>query len=166
MEGDGMKSPSRRIIAWAGVLLLAAQLARAEAVNNGNELALHYTRGTAAAKAQLRKDSAGVYHGFRYLKVVAMATDTNEVQTPILTTIEPSSDMQVVLYVSGKLSYELVATLSTGECVAVRGRVKSLGVENPNLMVVSPAILLHKDRATPKAGKELMPEVDRRAAGE
>jgi hypothetical protein len=56
--------------------------------------------------------------------------------------------------------------LTTNDCVSAYGRIKTIGGGNghggadPNLMVVDPALLKHKDRAAPKLTKELLHEVD------
>lgn len=75
-------------------------------------------------------------------------------------TVEPSSEMKVALVVTKPLSLELAATLTTNDSVSAYGRIKSVGVDAPNLMVVDPALLKHKDRSAPKLTKELLHEID------
>ncbi len=135
-------------------------MALGEPVRNGNELALELTRIEAPARAQLVKERTGMYHTFRYLKVIERAGDpatTNEVR---LLTIEPSSDLKVLLFVSGKVSLGIVGTVQTGECVAAKGRVTGIGASAADPIVVRPATVQYKDRIAPKAGGELLKEVD------
>ena len=141
--------------------LAAAQLAVADPVANGNDMALNYFRAAPEAKAQVQKEAAGKLHVFRFLSVSEpVAAETNR---PVVVTIEPSSGLTVEVVVSGKLSRNIASTLSTGECVAVQGRVVSVGVAAPDRIVVDPAVILHKDRRQPKAGAELLHEVNPKA---
>ena len=149
----------------AGVVALslaAAGFVSADPVHNGNELALNFSQGNAAAKQALQKERTGLLHTFRYLEVreIAPAADG---KPPVIVTVEPSSDMKVELDVDGKLSLEWARTVATGECVAAKGRIKSLGTDAPDRIVIAPAVIMHKDRADPKAGKELLNEIDKRA---
>ena len=153
-----------RPVLLRATVVLAALLAaagHAEPVGNGNELALNYTRADAIGRQGIQQEFSGRFHTFRYLRVTQITTNAAG-SGPVLLTVEPSSDMEVVLVVGGKLSLDMVSTIATGECVAAKGRVKSIGVP-PNRIVVEPALLQHKDRITPKAGAELLPEVDPRA---
>jgi len=132
----------------------------AEPVRNGNELALAWSTNNAAGKQVMQKQAAGIFHTFRYLRVTAVKKDQPAAGTVTVMTIEPSSDMKVALVITKRLSLKLANDLTTNDCVSAYGRVKTIGGEAPNLMVVDPALLKHKDLAAPKLTKELLHEVD------
>lgn len=148
------------------VSLLLAGLApagRAAAVRNGNEMALNYSAATGAEKAGIQKQATGTIHTWRYLKIKSITRPTETARSAKLVTVEPSSDMEVVLVTDLKLSLKLAESLQRGDCVAARGRVKSVGAGNPNTIVVDPAVLEYQDKDRPAKGKELLKEVDPRA---
>lgn len=132
----------------------------AEPVRNGNELALAWSTNNAAEKQAVQKQATGIFHTFRYLRVTAVKKDQPVTGAVTVVTIEPSSDMKVALVITKQLSLELANGLTTNDCVSAYGRIKTIGGETPNLMVVDPALLKHKDRAAPKLTKELLHEVD------
>jgi hypothetical protein len=153
-----------RTLAAVGVLVAAVWAgARADPVRNGNELALLYVSGKAPEQQALRKERTGMIHTFRHLLIVAIQRDQPDPGAITLLTREPSSDMRIRLVARQKLSLALAAGLETNMAVAVTGRLRSLGTPEPDLMVVDPAVLKHADRPTPKAGAELLNEVDRTA---
>ena len=141
---------------WAGV-------AKAEAVRNGNELARDYSLTNAMGKAAFQKERTGLIHTFRFLAIHSITRPSATNRAVRLMTSEPSSDMRVEVVTDAKLSLQLSETLQVGDAVAVRGRVKSVATTAPDLIVVDPGILQFKDKAQPKAGKELLKEVDHRA---
>jgi len=143
------------LVSWFGIAD-----GRAEAVKNGNEACLQFSQAAAAAKTQIQQARTGVYHVFRFLKITEIGLPDEKSPFARLLTTEPSSDMRVMLVCGGKISLKLARELKAGDYVAVRGRVKSVGVEAKDLMVVDPAMLQFKDRSTPKAGMELLSEVD------
>ena len=132
----------------------------AEPVRNGNELALAWSTNNAAGKQVMQKQAAGIFHTFRYLRVTAVKKDQPAAGAVTVITLEPSSDMKVALVITKRLSLKLANDLTTNDCVSAYGRVKTIGGEAPNLMVVDPALLKHKDLAAPKLTKELLHEVD------
>ncbi|MCG2659910.1 MAG: hypothetical protein L6437_06675 [Kiritimatiellae bacterium] len=135
----------------------------AEPVRNGNELALAWSTNNAAGKQVLQKQALGIFHTLRYLRVTAVKQDQPVKGAVTVMTIEPSSDMKVSLVVTKRLSLELANGLTTNDCVSAYGRIKTIGGEDPNLMVVNPALLKHKDINAPKLTKELLNEVDHAA---
>lgn len=137
-----------------------APTAPAEPVRNGNETVLAWSTNQAAGKQVLQKQAQGIFHTFRYLRVTAVKKDQPTTGAMTVTTVEPSSDMKVALVVTKPLSLELAATLTTNDSVSAYGRIKSIGLEAPDLVVVEPALLKHKDRSAPKLTKELLHEVD------
>lgn len=146
------------------ILIVAAACVpagRAESVRNGNELALAFTRADAAGRGRLQQEQTGRIHTFRYLQVTNIAAQANG--NPVYATVEPSSDMTVVLMVSGAISLQIAATVATGDCLAVKGRIQNLGSTDPAVIVLDPALIRNKDREAPKVGRELLNEVDDRA---
>ena len=152
------------VISIVGLCLGLAPEGIAAPVHNGNELALAWSTTNAAGKLDLQKQAAGIFHTFRYLRVMAVKKDQPVTGAVTVMTIEPSSDMKVALVITKQLSLELAATLATNDCVSAYGRIKTIGGgngdEDPNLMVVDPALLKHKDISAPKLTKELLHEVD------
>jgi hypothetical protein len=132
----------------------------AEPVRNGNELAFACSTNNAAGKQVMQKQAAGIFHTFRYLRVTAVKKDQPVTGAVTVMTIEPSSDMEVALVITQPLSLNLAKGLTTNDCVSAYGRIKTIGGEAPNLMVVDPALLKHKDLSAPKLSKELLHEVD------
>ena len=150
----------------AGLLLGLTPAARSEPVRNGNELALAWATNNPAGKQVVQKQAVGIFHTFRYLRVTAVKKDQPVTGAVTVMTIEPSSDMKVALVITKQLSLDLANGLTTNDCVAAYGRIKTIGGgnghggETPNLMVVDPALLKHKDLNAPKLTKELLHEVD------
>ena len=144
----------------AGLSLGLASVGIAEPVRNGNELALAWSTSNATEKQAVQKQATGIFHTFRYLRVQAVKKDQPATGAVTVMTIEPSSDMQVALVITKQLSLKLANGLTTNDCVSAYGRIKTIGGKTPNLMVVDPALLKHKDRAAPKLAKELLNEVD------
>jgi hypothetical protein len=142
------------------LLLCGALWVYAEAVRNGNEMALEYSSADAAAKKAKQEADTGKLFTFRYLKVKELKLAPGEVR---MTTIEPSSDMEVVLVARQRKSLELAATVTTNDSVAINGRVTDLGRQATNRMVVDPAIIRFKDRPAPKPGEEALHDVDKTA---
>ena len=149
----------KRGLAMAVVTLtLAAGASRGEAVRNGNELALTYTRADAPGKAAIRKESEGKLHTFRFLKVFRIDPDPAG-GFSVYFTREPSSDLVVEIHPQGPVSRQVVAAVATNDCLAVNGRLAKIG-ESPESFVVQPAVIRSKDRPAPKGEKELLHEID------
>ena len=142
-----------------GLACLALRL-HAEPVYNGNDLALKYTAAKPAERPALQKEHLGAFHTFRYLQVASISRDKPEAGALTLETTEPGSGMKITLVVRHKLSLQLVDTLKTNECVAVKGRLTKLGLSDAEPTVVDPAVLKSKDRPAPKPNNELLNEID------
>jgi len=149
--------------AWAAAVALSAACgARAEAVRNGNDFALEWQGADAKARPALAAAHTNLLHTFRFLRVGAMSgPDDRGAMT--VSAVEPSSEIPVVLVTDSRQSVELAKTLQPGETVAARGRLIALRGAKGDEFLVRPALLQFKDRASPKAGKELLKEVDRTA---
>jgi hypothetical protein len=150
--------------AWAAaaVALSAACGARAEAVRNGNDFALEWQAADAKARPALASAHTNLLHTFRFLRIESVAGPDDKGSMTV-STAEPSSDIPVVLVTDGRQSVELARTLQPGETVAARGRLIGLRGAKGDAFLVRPALLQFKDRVSPKAGKELLKEVDRTA---
>lgn len=131
----------------------------AEAVRNGNDYALEWSLQTnAVARARLLAAHTNLLHAFRYLRVERIEARDGGV---VIAAREPASDLPVELIVESTRSVELARTLAPGESVAARGRLHQ--PDGAGRFVLRPALLDFKDRSSPKAGKELLREVDPRA---
>ena len=147
-------------------LLLAALLAflsaRADKVLNGNDVARWYAEGDAAKQSEVRKASEGGIHSFRFLEIKSIENPAASGRGAVVTTVEPGSEMTVVLKVNTNLSMKLLGTLQVGDAVAAQGRITTIGTPAKTL-TVDPAQLRYKAKLAPKAGKELLRDVDPRA---
>ena len=147
------------VVAWFGVCG-GTGAAGSGPQDNGNKLALEYSTASADRKQEIGKDAAGKVYFFRYLRIAGIEKGERDGQRYVrLRTLEPSSDLEVVFTVEKAASLEKVEPLKENDAVAVSGRVKSIGVET-NGIVLGSVIVRYKDRLQPKAGKELLPEVD------
>lgn len=148
---------------WIGAVsgaLTAIGGATAGPQENGNTLALAFSTASEAQRQELRKGTAGKFYFFRYLRITAMEAGERDGQRRVrLVTVEPSSDMRVVFTVDKPVSLEKAQGLKEGEAVAVSGSVQSMG-EATNTIALAQAVVRYRDRLQPKAGKELLPEVD------
>lgn len=159
-----MKKPAQ-FHCWSIAILLLVfcghlRQGYAEPIRNGNEMALSYTTNSITGKIAFSKSVTGVFHTFRYLKVTEVKLDTPRAGAATLMVVEPSSSLTIKMIVTAPLSLELARNLQPGESIAGKGRVKSLGTEEKNLMVLDPAVINHKDREAPKLSKELLREID------
>jgi hypothetical protein len=132
---------------------------RAETLN-GNDFALYYSEAkTDKERAELLSSSQGKPHFFRYLQIMELQRNSEGTSVAI-TAFEPSSLMDVKFVVVkreslGKLEEDPESKV--GDAVAITGVVR--GVET-NTIIIGPVIVRHKDRLSPKRGKELLCEVD------
>ena len=156
---DRLPPLARAVLSALAAAAVCAE-AGAEPVRNGNEMALSYVTNTPAGKIVQARAVTGMFHNFRYLKVIGIQTNDADGKAATVTAVEPSSDIIVRIAVNTPMSMAIVQGLKTGECVACKGRVKSLGTVQPNVMVLDPAVINYKDRAGPKLTKELRREID------
>lgn len=130
--------------------------------SNGNDFALYYIEArTDLERKTLLDEARGRPHFFRYLQIMELEKGEKDGRPFIaIRAFEPASYMDVKFYVSKrvsltKLSEAPVSTL--GDAIAVTGVIKSVA---DNTITLSPVIVRHKDRLSPKRGKELLCEVD------
>ena len=155
---------SRQIMFWVVCVGWAGMLGplSAEPVQNGNELALELVSATPQARPALINEHLRILHTFRYLRVTKIEPITDEKKGLRLETLEPSSDLPVILFVRPfhKVAYRIAQSLQTNDCVRGNGRIVKLQMTPEPMMVVDPTALYSKDRATPKGEKEMLSEVD------
>ena len=174
-----MERPAQEMTAWppAGrrgallgrTLLLAVGLAglgrSAEGTTaNGNELALYYTEAKTDTDRRVLKEAAmGKQHFFRYLQVNSLQEgEIDGYPYVYLSMREPSSQMTVSCKVMKSLSLAKLKEdppTKVGDCVALTGVVSDMDPDQ-KLIKLNPVIVRFKDRLAPKAGKELLAEVD------
>jgi len=126
-----MNTTLRIFLLLAALVIGMLRWAQADAVRNGNELALNLTRWDAAKRTELAKTRAGMLHTFRYLRIQNISLANPDTGAITLTTIEPSSDAKVIFPVTTRISLELVRTLTTNDAVAVNGRVVKISSSVP-----------------------------------
>jgi hypothetical protein len=151
---------------WCFVCLLSLAFGGAlkAATSNGNEFALMLSEAKSPkARASVFEGAKGRPHFFRYLQIIEMRTTSeNGRESLMITAFEPSSYMDVVFAVSMPVSLSILKAdpvSKVGDAIAVTGKV--VGVDaGKNAIQLNEPIVRHKDRLSPKIGKELLSEVD------
>jgi hypothetical protein len=148
----------------SAALWLAFSTAAPAATSNGNEFALALTEAkTPAAEKAVLEDAAGRPHFFRYLQIMEMENVTEDGHAGVrITTCEPSSYLDVKFTITMPVSLALLKAdppSKLGDAIAVTGKVTGLGPGNRVILLGEP-IVRHKDRLSPKMGKELLGEVN------
>ena len=146
------------------IAILGVALHGQAATMNGNDFALYLSEAkTAAAKSKLIEEAKEQPHYFRYLKIVEMQEVTENGRAALrITTVEPSSYMQVKFTVSLPVSLALLReepASKVGDAIAVSGKVISAEPAQ-DVIILDNAIVRQKDRLTPKAGRELLAETN------
>jgi hypothetical protein len=152
---------TRRVLCLLSFALCG--LAKA-ATSNGNEFALALTEAkTPKTRLSVFESAKGRPHFFRYLQIMEMQSHSeNGRESLMITAFEPSSYMDVVFTVSMPVSLSILKTdpvSKVGDAIAVTGKVIGVDVRKNAIQLDEP-IVRHKDRLTPKVGKELLSEVD------
>jgi len=142
---------------------ISAILPLRAATSNGNDFALALSEARSAAEKNSTLDDArGRPHFFRFLTISEMSgTEVNGRSGVRIVASEPASLMNVEFTVSASNSMKVLKDspeTKVGDAVAITGKVESCD-DGRNAIVLSDSIVRHKDRATPKAGKELLAEV-------
>lgn len=145
-------------------LLIAAGTSTLAATSNGNEFALALSESKSpAARTALVETAGGRPHFFRYLQIVELQHVTEAGREAWkIAAFEPSSYMDVLFTVSMPVSLSLLKAdpvTKPGDAIAVTGKV--LGLEaGKNAILLGEPIVRHKDRLSPKIGKELLSDVN------
>lgn len=164
-----MKSLNHAVI--TGSLLLGSSLfplnSSCGQTSNGNDFALYYSEArTPQDKADLFNDAKGRPHFFRYLTIQTMAKPEAEAVLGVsIKTVEPASEMVVAFTVTAPVSLSRLSEdpeSKPGNAIAVTGRVTAVDPET-NTIHLEQSIVRHKDRTSPKVGREVLSEVDPRA---
>jgi hypothetical protein len=153
-----------KLLPLLAAFLLTATTSVLSATSNGNELALALSEAKSpAARTTLAEGAAGRPHFFRYLQIIELQQITEAGREAWkIAAFEPSSYMDVLFTVSMPVSLSLLKTepiTKPGDAIAVTGKV--LGVDPAkNAILLAEPIVRHKDRLSPKIGKELLSEVN------
>jgi hypothetical protein len=136
--------------------------ARAE-TSNGNDFALRLSEARGeAARQKLFEEAKDRPHFFRYLQIM----ETREIDGGgdrgiRITAFEPASCMDVAFTVTKPVSISILReepVSKVGDAIAVTGKVVAVDRARNAILLESP-IVRHKDRLSPKMGKELLGEV-------
>jgi len=146
------------------LLLLCLALPAAAKTSNGNDFALYYSEGRDdSERADLLKDAKNRPHYFRYLQIMEMQEfERNGRKGVAIVAFEPASQMDIRFSVTKSVSMSMLARdpkSKRGDAIAVTGAVLNADHEK-NYIELGDSIVRHKDRLSPKIGKELLCEVD------
>jgi hypothetical protein len=134
---------------------------------NGNDFALAWVEARSDQVRRAMLEEAGRRpHYFRYLQIVEMETIESGGRRAVkITALEPASALDVSFTINQRIG---LGTLDEepksvpGRAVAVSGVIRGVDTETGTI-ILDPTVLRHKDRLTPKVGKELYYELDNRA---
>lgn len=143
----------------AAALALGFALHAQAATSNGNDFALALVEAkNPAAKKAVLDDAQGRPHFFRYLQIMEMKESAAGVR---IVAFEPASYLDVKFTVTMANSRALLReepVSKVGDAIAVTGKVVGLDPAS-NAILLDQPIVRHKDRLSPKIGKELLSEV-------
>ncbi len=133
-------------------------------IPSGNEYALRLVEAKSpAARKEVLAEGVGKQHFFRYLYIKSIEHgEAGGCPFISLVTREPSSEMTIRLKVEKSLSMAILLEnppSDVGDAVAVVGYIKSADPVKKE-MVLGPVIVRFKDILAPKAGKEMLSEID------
>jgi hypothetical protein len=155
---------SRAPAVFSALFLAGLAHPAAAETSNGNDFALYYSEARDdKERAALLDDARNRPHFFRYLQIMEMQS-FNEGDRSGVTIIafEPASRMDIHLTVTKSVSVALLASdpkSKRGDAIAVTGAVINADAKK-NMIELGDSIVRHKDRLSPKIGKELLCEVD------
>jgi hypothetical protein len=150
-------------IIFAVVLSLSLTFTARAATSNGNDFALALIEAkTSAAKKAVLDDAKGRPHFFRYLQIMEMDEVKQGATTGVrITAFEPASYLDVKFTITMPNSLALLRedpVTEKGHAIAITGVVLGLDPQSGGILLEQP-IVRHKDRLSPKMGKELLAEV-------
>ena len=145
-------------------LLLALACVASAVTSNGNEFALAMSEAkTPAARKAVLDDAMGRPHFFRYLQIMEMQPVTEDGRAGFkITAFEPSSYTDVIFTITMPVSLSILKTdpvTKVGDAIAVTGKLAGID-PGKNAILLAETIVRHKDRLSPKMGKELLGEVN------
>lgn len=134
------------------------------ATSNGNDFALYFVEArTTEEKQTLFEEAEGRPHFFRYLQIMELEeVEENGTKGIRITAFEPASYMDVKFTVTKSVSLSLLRedpVSKKGDAIAVTGKLVAAKAEE-NEILLEGTIVRHKDRLSPKMGKELLGEVN------
>ncbi|NQU38382.1 MAG: hypothetical protein HQ523_00340 [Lentisphaerae bacterium] len=132
--------------------------------DNGNDVALYLSEArTPSDQKSLISDAMGRPHYFRYLRIMTIEEgETNGLPCMAFVTEEPASYMKVAFTISKPVSMKTLKEAPPsmiGDAIAVSGKIAAVDLKR-QLITLRPVIVRHKDRLTPKIGKEMLYELD------
>jgi len=166
--GKGEPRPSRRggtrLQTLCSIVLLGTVLPAAAKTSNGNDFALYYSEAKDdAERAELLEEAKDRPHFFRYLQIMEMQPfDEGGRKGVVIIAFEPASRMDVNFTVTKSVSMSVLngdPKSKQGDAIAVTGKVLNAD-HKKNTIELGDSIIRHKDRLSPKIGKELLCEVD------
>ena len=150
-------------------LLLASALTAVAAgrPSNGNDFALYLVETkTDADEKSIVQDALGRPHFFRYLQIMEIESVREDGREGIrIEAFEPASYLDVHFTVTKSASLAVLKedpVSKVGDAIAVTGKIDDASKKS-NTISLRSTIVRHKDRLSPKRGKELLCEVDPRA---
>jgi hypothetical protein len=148
----------------SAILLLTLAIGASAETSNGNELALALEEAKTPSATKAVLDGAqGRPHFFRYLLIMEMEPAKEDGRDGVrITAFEPSSYLDVKFTVTMPVSLALLKeepASKVGDAIAVTGRFVGVDPASRALLLES-TIVRHKDRKSPKMGKELLGEVN------
>lgn len=135
------------------------------ATDNGNDLALYLSeaKDNKTAFDEIVKDTPEKNYYFRYLEIINMDSGRqNGAPFVHVECMEPSSYFKVEFTITKPVSLTKLMeepVTKEGDAIAVTGKIGSIDAKK-EIIILNPVIVRHKDRLTPKRGKELLGEVD------
>ncbi len=155
-----------RAASWCVAFLLIGLVGDAcGKTSNGNDFALYLSEAqTSAEQKELIDDAKGRPHYFRYLCIVGMQEGRFKDGRPFVNikATEPASLFNVLFTVQKPASLKKLREApasEVGDAIAVTGKVVKADPKKKRIEL-NPIILRHKDRLSPKIGKELFYELD------
>lgn len=156
------------LFATCAFLLGFSSVVYGQGAPNGNDFALAFEEARDDSERQALIEEAGRRpHFFRYLQVVELEKTDSHERAPIhITALEPASLFEVKFTANQRVSLSILRedpVTTPGDAVAVSGVIRGVDTET-NTIHLSPAVVRHKDRLSPVAGREMLYDIDDRAA--
>lgn len=151
-----------RNLVLACLLLAGSALGK---TSHGNDFALYLSEArTPEEQKELIDDARGRPHYFRYLCIVGMQEGKLKDGRPYVNikAVEPASLFNVLFTVQKPVSLRKLKespASNVGDAIAVTGKV-AMADPKKKRIELNPIIIRHKDRLSPKIGKELFHELD------
>ncbi|MBN2302653.1 MAG: hypothetical protein JXN60_09070 [Lentisphaerae bacterium] len=134
---------------------------------NGNDFCLYLLEALDSKRnneaTHLIKEAEDVNYFFRYLEIIDIGSGkSGDFPYVDMVTREPSSYFTLKFRVNKKVSLTKLAeepVSDKGSAIAISGRIAKVDIKSRTIFI-DPVIVRYKDNLAPKAGKELLGEVD------